>query len=142
MAKKSWTEKLNDPSAHEIKPAPIDIAGMKRGEIMLVPTARMIDDFIGALPSGARTDVKAMRRELADRYGAEITCPIYTGYHLRTVAEAALEALQMGADVTTITPFWRVLDETAPTTGRLACGVSFVTEQRAREAGGWRIDRA
>lgn len=131
---KTWTEKLNDPTPHQIKPAPVDIAGMKKGQIMLVPTARMIDEFMRALPLGATTDVKAMRRTLAERYEAEVTCPIYTGYHVRTVAEAALEALRLGADVSEITPFWRVLDEASPTTGRLADGIAFVSRQRAKES--------
>jgi hypothetical protein len=132
--RKSWTERLNDPGPHEIKPAPADIAGMRTGQIMLVPTPRMIDDFMRALPPGTSVDVKAMRRVLAERYGAEVTCPIYTGYHVRTVAEAALESLRMGAELTAITPFWRVLDERSPTTGRLTCGISFVADQRRRES--------
>ena len=32
-----------------------------------------------------------------------------------------------------ITPFWRVLDEAAPTTARLSCGVAFVRKQRKAE---------
>jgi hypothetical protein len=132
-AKKSWTDRLNDRRPHEVKPAPIDIAGMKAGEIMLVPTARIVDGFIRTIPSGESLDVKTLRQRLARKYKAEVTCPITMGYHLRTVAEAAWEAHQGGAKLAKITPFWRVLDETTPTTSRLACGADFVIRQRRKE---------
>ena len=129
----SWTERLNAPDTLLVKPAPVSIAGMRAGQIMLVPTAKMIADFMLAIPSGSSVSILSMRRQLADRHGAEVTCPIYTGYHLRTVAEAALEAHVAGLPVEAITPFWRVLDENSPTTGRLPDGVRFVAARRAVE---------
>jgi len=133
MMAKSWTERLNAPAEPVVKPAPISIAGMHAGQIMLVPTARMIADFMSAIPPGQTVDTKAMRRELAERHHAEVTCPIYTGYHLRTVAEAALEAYAAGVPADAITPFWRVLDPQSPTTGRLPNGPAFVATRRAAE---------
>lgn len=130
---KSWTEKLNAPAEPMVKPAPVSIPGMQAGQIMLVPTARMIAEFMSAIPRGHTVDTKAMRRELATRHHAEVTCPIYTGYHLRTVAEAALEAHAAGLPAEVITPFWRVLDEDSPTTGRLPNGIAFVATRRAAE---------
>lgn len=130
---KSWTEKLNAPAEPVVKPAPISIAGMQAGQIMLVPTARMIADFMSAIPFGHTVDILSMRRELATRHHAEVTCAIYTGYHLRTVAEAALEAHAAGLPAEAITPFWRVLDEDSPTTGRLPNGIAFVAARRAAE---------
>lgn len=130
---KSWTERLNASAKPVVKPAPVSIAGMRAGQIMLVPTARMIADFMSAIPAGQTIDTKAMRRDLATRHHAEATCPIYTGYHLRTVAEAALEAHAAGVPPDAITPFWRVLDEDSPTTGRLPNGVAFVAVRRAAE---------
>jgi hypothetical protein len=133
VAKKSWTDRLNDRRPHQVKPAPINIAGMKAGEIMLVPTPRIVEAFIRAIPAGKAMDVKTLRQKLARKYKAEVTCPITMGYHLRTVAEAAWEAHQAGAKISEITPFWRVLDETTPTTARLACGTDFVVRQRKLE---------
>jgi hypothetical protein len=130
---KSWTEKFNAAASVEIKPAPVSMAGMRAGEIMLVPTPKLIDDFIRAIPEGAQVTVKSMRKALAKEHGAEVTCPIYTGYHLRTVAEAAHEMLERGTPLSDITPFWRVLDAKTPTTGRLTFGADFVAGQRARE---------
>ena len=133
MAKKTWTEKFTAPVRHEVKPVPLDIAGMKKGEIMLIPSPRIIDAFVRKIPRGTSMDVKTLRQKLARRYKAEVTCPITTGFHLRTVAEAAYEAHMQGADVDEITPFWRVLDADTPTTKKLACGASFVARQRSRE---------
>lgn len=129
----SWIEKLNDPRPHQVKPAPVDIAGMKAGEIMLVPTPRLIDAFIRAIPKGAGMDVPTLRRALARQHGAQVTCPITTGFHLRIVAEAAWEAHRRGAAPAEITPFWRVLDSRAPTTAKLSFGDAFLLEQRRLE---------
>ena len=101
---KSWTDKLNSQKAHEVKPAPMDIAGMKKGEIMLVPSPRIVDDFIRSIPEGTSVSVKDLRQALAGKFRAEVTCPIYTGYHLRTVAEAACEAYVSGTGLAAITP--------------------------------------
>lgn len=130
---KTWTEKFNTPQTHQVKPVPIDIAGMKKGEVMLIPTPRIIDAFIATIPRGESMDVKTMRAKLAKRYRAQVTCPITTGFHLRAVAEVALEKLKNGAKLSQITPFWRVLDEKAPTTAKLSCGAAFVKKQRKAE---------
>jgi hypothetical protein len=132
-SKTTWTEKLNSPKRHEVKPAPINIAGMRAGQIMLVPTARIVDDFIRTIPRGVSMDVKTLRAKLARKYKAEVTCPITTGYHLKTVAEAAFEAHQQGAKLREITPIWRVLDQSTPTTKRLSYDPAFIMDQRARE---------
>jgi hypothetical protein len=129
----TWTEKLNSPKRHEVKPAPINIAGMKAGQIMLVPTAKIVDDFIRTIPKGVSMDVKTLRAKLARKYKAEVTCPITTGYHLKTVAEAAFEAHQQGAKLREITPIWRVLDQSTPTTKRLSYDPAFIMDQRVRE---------
>ncbi len=131
--KKSWTEKFQSSRPHEVKPAPIDIAGMKKGEIMLIPSPAIVAKFIAGISRGESMDVKTFRRKLARRYKAEVTCPITTGFHLRTVAEAALEAHKQGKALTEITPFWRVLDAEAPTTAKLSCGTAFVAKLRRQE---------
>ena len=130
---KTWLEKFNSPQTHQVKPAPIDIAGMKKGEIMLIPTPRIIDALIAKIPRGQSMDVKTLRTKLARKYKAEVTCPITTGFHLRVVAEAAWEAHRRGAAVDEITPFWRVLDSRAPTTAKLSFGDAFLREQRRLE---------
>lgn len=133
-SKKSWADRLAATTPHEIKRMPRDLAGMKKGEIVLVPSVRLIDDFIRAIPGGSRMSVKEMREALARRHGTEVTCPVYTGYHLRVVAEAACEAHAAGAGIDEITPVWRVLDEKAPTMSKLSrASAAFVRRQRTRE---------
>lgn len=129
---KSWSDKL-DQGAPVIKPTPRTMSDVVEGQSMLVPTARQVDDFIRTIPAGVEMDVRALRTAMALEHGAEVACPVYMGYHLRTVAEAAWEALERGQSLDQITPFWRVLNETTPTTGRLTFGKEFVVGRRAAE---------
>ncbi|MEJ6783437.1 hypothetical protein [Aminobacter sp. Piv2-1] len=130
---KTWTERLNTKGINGIKPSPRSFSDVVEGQSMLVPTARQVDDFIRTIPQGVHLDVRTLRRELARCHGAEVTCPVTIGYHLRTVAEAANEDVERGAGLRDITPFWRVLDKTTPTTGRLSFGQAFGAAQRRRE---------
>ncbi|MBN9253839.1 MULTISPECIES: hypothetical protein [unclassified Mesorhizobium] len=130
---KSWNDRLNTPGTNGIKPSPRSFADVVEGQTMLVPTARQVDDFIRAIPVGVEMDVRALRTALAIEHGAEVTCPVTIGYHLRTVAEAANEDLEHGMALSDVAPFWRVLDERTPTTKKLSFGATFVAAQRRRE---------
>lgn len=127
---KSWNDRLNTPGINGIKPSPRTVADVVEGQSMLVPTARQVDDFIRSIPEGVEMDVRALRTALAIEHGAEVTCPVTIGYHLRTVAEAANEHLARGSDVA---PFRRVIDAKTPTTKKLSFGAEFVAAQRKRE---------
>ena len=130
---KSWNEKLHSPRPHQVKPAPMNIAGMKKGQIMLVPTALMIDKFIRNIPAGTSMDIKTMRQKMAGEHKAEVSCPITTGILLRIVAEAAWEDHDQGAPVSAMTPVWRVLDKNATTTKKLSFDAQFLSDQRKNE---------
>ena len=129
---RSWADRL-DRGKPVVKPSPRSFGDVIEGQRMLVPTARQVDVFIRSIPEGTSVDVRALRTALAIEHGADVTCPVYTGYHLRTVAEAANEALGRGMPLSDITPFWRVLDASTPTTGRLSFGADMVAAQRRRE---------
>lgn len=129
---KTWTDRL-DQGTPVVKPAPRTVGDVAEGQSMLVPTARQVDDFIRSIPKGVDMDVRALRTALAIEHGAEVSCPVYTGYHLRTVAEAAFEALERGQPIEKITPFWRVLNDQTPTTRKLSFGRDFVVGQRNAE---------
>ncbi|MER9444359.1 hypothetical protein NKI79_23855 [Mesorhizobium sp. M0340] len=128
---KSWSDRLNMPGINGIKPSPRTIGDVVEGQPMLVPTARQVDAFIRSIPGGM--DIRALRTVLAIEHGAEVTCPVTIGYHLRTVAEAANEDLERGMALSDIAPFWRVLDASLPTTRKLSFGAAFVAAQRKRE---------
>ena len=130
---RSWADKVRTGKAHQVKPAPMSFAGMKVGEIMLVPSPQIVDKFIRAIPKGKCMDVATMRKKLARKYKAEVTCPITMGIQMRIVAEAAYEAYAAGTKLADVAPVWRVLDEDAPTAKKLSCGTAFIAEQRARE---------
>lgn len=129
---KSWGDKL-DQGKPVLKPTPRTVGDVVEGQPMLVPTARQVDDLIRTIPKGVQMDVRALRTAMALEHGAEVSCPVYTGYHLRAVAEAAHEALERGEKIDQITPFWRVLNADTPTTGRLSFGRDFVVGQRQAE---------
>lgn len=129
---KNWSDKL-DQGSPVVKPSPRTVGDVVEGQAMLVPTARQVDDFIRTIPPGVDMDVRALRTALAMEHGAEVSCPVYMGYHLRAVAEAAWEALERGVPVEQVTPFWRVLDANTPTTSKLTFGRDFVVGQRRAE---------
>ena len=99
-----------------------------------MPSARLVDDFIRAIPNGRSVSILELRARLARQYKAEGTCPVYLGYHLRTVAEAACEARDRGARPSQITPVWRVLDDKAPTLGKLSAeNAAWIRKRRTQE---------
>src|SRR5262245_37279774 len=95
-AKKSWVETMKAARPHQVTRAPISVGGVRKGEKLLIPSPQIVDEFIRAIPPGESRDIAGLRRTLAERYGAESTCPIATGVQLRTVAEAAYESLGAG----------------------------------------------
>lgn len=108
--------------------------GLRKGDLCLLPSARLVDDFIRAIPKGKSVSLLELRAHLARQYKAEGTCPVHLGYHLRTVAEAACEARNRGAKPSQITPVWRVLVDKAPTLGKLSAeNAAWIRKQRIQE---------
>ncbi|TPK19421.1 hypothetical protein FJ872_13250 [Mesorhizobium sp. B2-5-9] len=117
---KNWNDRLNAPGINGVKPTPRTVGDVIEGQ-------RSIPD------EGVEMDVRAPRTALAIEHGAEVTCPVTTGYHLRTVAEAAKEDLERGMTLSDVAPFWRILDAKTPTTRKLSFGAEFIAAQRKRE---------
>ena len=130
---KSWQDKLAGSAEHVVKPAPKDFAGIRQGQRMLIPSAQLVDEAIRRIPHGEALDVRALRKLLAKRLGAEETCPMTFGIQLRVVAEAAFEAYNAGQRMVDVTPVWRVIDSRTPTLKKLSYDVEFITGQRAAE---------
>jgi hypothetical protein len=129
-----WAAKLNANPEPEVRPMPKDRIGLKKGDLCLLPSARLVDDFIRAIPKGKSMSLLELRQHLARQHKAEGTCPVYLGYHLRTVAEAACEARDRGAKPGQITPVWRVLDDQAPTLGKLSAeNAAWIRKRRIQE---------
>lgn len=133
-AKKSWTDKVNDPSKiHVVKKLDIDFSDMRAGEKMLIATPKIIHDYVIAIPKGKSVSMVAMRKDLANEYRADNTCPLTSGIFLRMVAEAAHEQIEKGASPAKVAPFWRVVDEKSPMNKKFTFGASFVKQQREKE---------
>ena len=101
------------------------------GEKMLISSPEKISEFIFAIPKGSFFSIKELRRKLAQKVGADNTCPVTTGIFLRIVSEAAYEDFLNGEK--NITPFWRVVDHESKTASKLACGIYFIKKRRRKE---------
>jgi hypothetical protein len=131
--RKTWQEKLTGHDQLQVKKADKDFAGIKAGQLMLIPTPLVIDQYIRQIPRGTSVTMDVLRRDLALEHRAEVTCPLTTGIFVRIVAEAAYEAYENGTPLEEITPFWRVIDETSPMAQKLSFGTDFLIEQRRAE---------
>jgi hypothetical protein len=132
--KKSWTDKVNDLSkVHQVKKLDKDFADMPAGATMLIATPKIINDYVAQIPKGSSTNLSTMRKDLADVYHAEYTCPVTSGIFLRIVSEAAHEQITKGASINKVTPFWRVVDEKSALNKKLSFGPDFVINQRKKE---------
>jgi hypothetical protein len=130
-----WTQKLHADPEPEVRPMPKARIGLRKGDLCLLPSARLVDDFIRAIPKGKSVGILELRKRLARQYKAEGTCPVHLGYHLRTVAEAACEARDRGVPLRSITPVWRVLDARALTLKKLSTrNAAWINERRAKES--------
>lgn len=130
---KTWSEKLNIDRKPVVEKADKDFAGVKAGQMMLIPTPKIVDAYIRHIPKGKQVDVSTLRKDLAAAYHAEVTCPLTTGIFLRIAAEAAYEEFERGKSVNKITPFWRAIDEKSSTAKKLSFGTNFLKEQRRKE---------
>ena len=134
MAKKlSWSEKLENGKPHYIKTLDKNFAGMKAGQIMLIPSTKLIDNFIQKIPKGKAMSIVDMRNKLAKKHKADVTCPVATGFVLKTVAEAAFEKHNEGQRLSAVTPVWRVLNADSPTLKKLSFDTEILLKQRKLE---------
>ena len=131
--KKTWKEKLEVDRKPEVEKTEKSFAGVKEGQLMLIPTPKLVDAYIRQIPKGSQADTQQIRKDLAAEYHAETTCPLTTGIFLRIVAEAAYEDYQNGRSLTEITPFWRAMDEFTPAAKKLTFGTALLKEQRRKE---------
>ncbi len=69
-----------------------------------VPTAEQVEELVRAIPYGETRSVKDLRLDLADGQGADSTCAVATGRHLRNLAQSVSEQLAAGASVDEVAP--------------------------------------
>jgi hypothetical protein len=134
MTETTWAERLAASDGIDIRPVPEGRRGMTPGKAMLYPSARMVNDAIREIPAGQTVTPKELRATLAERHGAEYTCPVTTTMMLRIVAEATNEARNQGAQLDEVTPVWRVLDQRASALRKLTFDPAWIVAERDREA--------
>jgi len=130
---KTWAEKFSTRTQPEVKKLDKDFADMKAGSKMLIATPAIIDEYVRQVPEGNQVDVPTIRRDLAETFQADATCPVTTGIFLRIAAEKAYEEHQQGKSLKKIMPFWRAVSPKSPLAKKLACGEDFIQSQRKRE---------
>jgi hypothetical protein len=131
---KTWTDKVNDLTKEfQVKKLDKDFADMHAGGKMLIATPKIIDEYVRHIPKGKSGSLATMRKDLANEYGADYTCPVTSGIFLRIVAEAAHEQIEKGTPIAKVAPFWRVVDEKSALNKKLSFGSQFVVNQRKKE---------
>ncbi|MGZ3846439.1 MAG: hypothetical protein ACXVLT_00710 [Flavisolibacter sp.] len=131
--RKTWADKLNIDRQPIVEKAGKDFAGIKTGQLMLIPTPKIVDAYIRQIPKGKEANSERIRKDLAAEFHAEVTCPLTTGIFIRIAAEAAYEEYEKGKPLSKITPFWRVISEKSPTAKKLSFGTKLLKEQRKKE---------
>ena len=96
-----WSAKLKP----EMEPRTVeDPKGRGR---MLLPTPLLVAEEIVAIPRGSLLTMSQFRQRLAERFQADLTCPLMTGIFYNIIAGAAEE--QLAAGQTPLAPYWRVI---------------------------------
>ena len=131
--RKTWSEKLNIDRKPVVEKAEKDFAGIKTGQMMLIPTPKIVDAYIRQIPKGTQVDKETIRKDLAAEYHAETTCPLTTGIFIRIAAEAAYEEYEKGKPLNKVTPFWRIISEKSPAAKKLTFGTKLLKDQRQKE---------
>lgn len=87
-------------------------AGIKwavEGASMVVSTPKEVNQLMAEVPLGKLTTSDGLRAMLATRHKTDVTCPLSTGIFINIASKAAVEMLEMGADPSEVTPYWRTL---------------------------------
>jgi hypothetical protein len=124
---------MQKPEKPEVKTLEKAFADLPSNCKMLIPTPKLIADYIRQIPQGHTTDVKQMRKDLASEQNAEHTCPLTTGIFLRIVTEHANEVRKSGVPVKELTPVWRVVHDKLPSFKKLSFDAGWLIAMREKE---------
>src|SRR3954469_16194240 len=108
-SKTKWRSKLEKPQ----KPAVFEMNERDAKRFgpgkMLIPTPMMVDEVIRGVRRGKLITTGTIRKMLAEKMGADVTCPLCTGIFIRIAAETAEEDRALGK--ARVTPYWRVVTD-------------------------------
>ena len=94
MSKVSWKDKFESKSNIQVKKLNKSYWGNPIGSKMLIPSPKVIQEYINNSEFGDKLDVRTMRNDLAIEFNADFTCPMTTGIFLKIVAEYNYEKLK------------------------------------------------
>jgi hypothetical protein len=105
---------------------------------LLIPTPLLVAEEVRRVRRGRLVTAAAIRDRLAERFGADRTCPLTTGIFLSIIAGSAEE--QLAAGRRPVAPYWRVVDERGRLNPKFPPGVDRQAMHLRRE--GHRLERA
>lgn len=113
-------------------------ADLEAGTSILIPSPQDIALVIDELATSETLTLTELRQRLAQRHGADGSCPVMTGMNLRIVADLGLEAIDAGHDPAMSTdaggevvPFWKVVEPTSSLASKLPGGPDRIVQLRA-----------
>lgn len=71
---------------------------------------------------------------MARRRRCDVMCPVSTAIFIRIAAQAAVEEIDAGKPVDSITPFWQIFRPEDKITKRLDIDLEWIAVQREKEA--------
>ena len=129
--RKSWQEKMENPNLPKVVAIPPRMHARFGAGSMLIPSPREVEASIRAVRKGSVITFSQIRKELAAKYSADVTCPMTTGIFVRIASEAAEEEATSGK--TRITPYWRVVKDDGSLNPRFPGGVERQSERLRAE---------
>lgn len=133
MTKKSWKEKFYEKPNFKIKIIDRSFWGYVRGSKMLIPSPKIIEDYVNQSDEGLKLSVETMREDLAIEFGADFTCPMTTAIFLRIVSEYSYEKYIENDSMDNICPFWRIVDPNSKLADKLSFDKNFIIQKRKSE---------
>ncbi len=133
MARKSLNDQLHDskdlPKIVDIK----DPDGIRKngGPRLLIAPAIAYDEMMRKVPEGKVVTSDQIRRVMAEKSGADNTCPLTAGIFINLVAKASEER---GVDMT---PYWRTLKKDGELNEKYPGGIE--TQKQKLEAEGHKV---
>jgi hypothetical protein len=66
-----WTQRLDEDPEPVVRRMKVARAGVKKGGLMLLPSARIVDEAIRAIPKGRTLNLLELRARLARQFKAD-----------------------------------------------------------------------
>jgi hypothetical protein len=133
-----WNAKLRPNLEPEV------VTDKRYGDRLLLPTPLLVAETIALVPKGGTITLSQLRSALAQRFGADRTCPLMTGIFVKIVAGAVSDDLAQRRKPRW--PVWRLVNDngTLATTWPLdalyrATRLREEGVRLGRKAGAWQV---